>query len=332
MARRHLRELLKEEQEPFVLKNYINERRCRLRKPNSKAHHHNLQLKAQRPISQNPLSFLSNFRKTQPCFFHSCDPEPPAKSPVFDFPKSPRRNSNAHLINVPSMTAALLLESARRIQKQSSASKKLKNRGFGFPRAMLKRIFLWRTQKREIYMESFLPWDSLEDLQRLADRRITNDIGTDVGVEGNKIVDLGFSCSFQRSNRMEDSEEKQSPDIEGSGSCSSSREFQETGGEERTTGHSRACDGESCSSPFRFQGLEWELESGFRTPEFGSPEISPALRQTELPTVSVMPSIVASWNVDSILTRLESTEADAGQFRHSHMEMDLPVPFRKDRV
>ncbi|RDX84566.1 hypothetical protein CR513_34361, partial [Mucuna pruriens] len=102
MGEKHLRELLKEEQEPFLLKHYISERRRQLKRPSP---NNTLQLKKrpqQNTNSKFPTCFLSIHNATK---------------------KSPLRPSNTK-------TASLLLEAALRIHKHSNAKPK-PNRAFG---------------------------------------------------------------------------------------------------------------------------------------------------------------------------------------------------------
>jgi len=110
MAQKHLHELLKEDQEPFFLKNYIADRRCQLKRPSPKTH---LQVKKRKPISETP-SFPGNFCKNA-CFFSFQDSPDLRKSPLFDFSspaKSPCRSPNAIFLQIPARTATLLLEAA----------------------------------------------------------------------------------------------------------------------------------------------------------------------------------------------------------------------------
>ncbi|KAE8690063.1 growth-regulating factor 3 isoform X1 [Hibiscus syriacus] len=143
MSHKHLHELLEEDQEPFLLNKFIADRRCQLNKPSPQAH---LRIKKPKPISQN-LNFPSNFCKNA-CFFSS-------KSPFFELAspsKSPCTSPNAIFLHIPAKTAALLLEAALRIQKQSS-SKTKHNRGtsFDFFGSILKRLtHRNRNRKREI--------------------------------------------------------------------------------------------------------------------------------------------------------------------------------------
>ncbi|GAB4856412.1 hypothetical protein Ancab_014331 [Ancistrocladus abbreviatus] len=144
---KHLKELLKEDQEPFHLNGYIADRRS--------------QVKKQSPINKTELqikkpktpSFPSNFCKNA-CFFSSSasiDSPDPRKSPLFDFSSSPAAanspfnssGSNALFLHVPTKTAALLLEAAMRIQTQYSKPKTrspMKNSGLALLGSMLKKL------------------------------------------------------------------------------------------------------------------------------------------------------------------------------------------------
>ncbi|MFQ6660489.1 hypothetical protein Gotur_028993 [Gossypium turneri] len=89
MARKHLHELLQEDQEPFLLKNYIADRRCQLKKSPPKTH---LQLHKPKPISQNS-NFPLNFCK-KACLFSFHDSPDLNKSPLFQ-PITPNtKNTN----------------------------------------------------------------------------------------------------------------------------------------------------------------------------------------------------------------------------------------------
>ncbi|XP_039000399.1 uncharacterized protein LOC120126213 [Hibiscus syriacus] len=137
MAQKHLHELLQEDQEPFVLRNFIADRRCQLKKSSPKTH---VQINKRKPITQIS-SFPSNFCKSA-CFFSFHDATTdPRKSPLFEFPspvKSPCKSPAAIFLHIPTSTKALLLEAALRIQMQS----KTKNNGgsSGLFGSILKRL------------------------------------------------------------------------------------------------------------------------------------------------------------------------------------------------
>ncbi|XP_021764790.1 myb-like protein X [Chenopodium quinoa] len=145
MAQKHLKELLKEDQEPFYLKDYIANKQCLLK--NKQQQIQKLQLKK----PKKPTSILHK----NTCFFSLQDSPDLRKSPkLFDFPPSPIPNAkspNKVFLHIPTKTATLLLEAAMRIQKQKSKPQKtqqIKNSGFGLFNTMLKKLSLRnRTQK-----------------------------------------------------------------------------------------------------------------------------------------------------------------------------------------
>lgn len=266
MAKMHLRELLKEEQEPFVLKKYINEKRSHLKKspPNTQLH-----IKRSSPISQNP-SFPKNLCKN-PCFFSSNDGN---STPLFDFTtpaKSPCQK--------PNNAAALILEAALRSPHSASPSprqKSPKNLSFGLLASILKRISLRKkTQKRRIYGEGVdrvirvsvkdvMRWDSFDGK--------TTPTYCSV-LQNEEILEMGLSFSCERSDWLEEYEDK-SMDLDLESCCCGSEEYlqqMEFGGERK--GDFRSCKRGCCSSPLRCR--EMDLFSGFRTPYFPSPAASP---------------------------------------------------------
>ncbi|KAM7262974.1 hypothetical protein ACFE04_000657 [Oxalis oulophora] len=112
----YLHELLQEDQEPFLLKNYIEDRRCQLLI--NKTCHKKQQL-SQKKHSNFPSSFCK-----KACFFAiNVDSPDPRKSPLFNnnYQKSPIKTSPKSIfLNVPAKTSALLLEAAVRIQKNQN--------------------------------------------------------------------------------------------------------------------------------------------------------------------------------------------------------------------
>ncbi|XXG88165.1 hypothetical protein AAC387_Pa12g0409 [Persea americana] len=266
MAKMHLHELLKEEQEPFVLKNYINEKRSHLKPSPPKTRLH---IKRSRAISQNP-SFPKNLCK-KTCFFSSSDGK---STPLFDFTtpeKSPCRK--------PNNAAALILEAALRAPHSASPSprqKSPKNLSFGLLASILKRISLRKkTQKRRIYREGVdrvirvsvkdvMRWDSFNGK--------TTPTFCSV-LQNEEILEMGLSFSCERSDWFEESGDK-SMDLDLESCCSGSEECvqqMEFGGERK--GDFRSCKRGCCSSPLRCR--EMDLLSGFRTPDFPSPASSP---------------------------------------------------------
>nr|DAD48637.1 TPA_asm: hypothetical protein HUJ06_018574 [Nelumbo nucifera] len=294
MAHKHLRELLREDQEPFVLQNYIDERRCQLKKWTPKTH---LQVKRRRPMSENS-SIPASFCKSA-CFFSFHDSPDVLRSPLFDFAspaRSPCRNPNTVFIHISSRTAAVLLEAALRIQKQSSSSKSKspnKSLGFGFLGSILKRISLRkRNRKREIKGEEvrvsvkdILRWDSCDGRKLcMEDNRLETPAPMEVSEEKEVITEMGFSCSCNSrlSSAWSESNEEKSEDLETSTSSrSEDSEEMEFIVDERKNGECNSCDKPFCSNSFRFV-LPKSPSSGRRTPEFESPATSPSRHRKEV--------------------------------------------------
>jgi hypothetical protein len=288
MAQKHLHELLKEDQEPFFLKNYIADRRCQLKRPSPKTH---LQVKKRKPISETP-SFPGNFCKNA-CFFSFQDSPDLRKSPLFDFSspaKSPCRSPNAIFLQIPARTAALLLEAALRIQKQSSTSKsKTQNKshhGFGVFGSILKRLS-HRSRKREIEgdevnvsVKDILRWDSS------VGRRTSNESmkaqKKKVAADDKSACETSYSCSCNGSAIWSESNEDKSLDRDSS-ICSQSvdSEVIEFLSKRREDTDFACCDKHFCESPFRFV-LQRTRSSGSRTPEFMSPAASPRRHKKEV--------------------------------------------------
>ncbi|KAK8542098.1 hypothetical protein V6N13_137337 [Hibiscus sabdariffa] len=153
MAQKHLHELLEEDQEPFILKNYIADRRSQLQKPSPNTH---LQINKRKPISQNS-NFPSDFCKNA-CFFSAHDsPDLIKKSPLFEA-KTPN--------------TIFLLDSALSLQKLSSSKTKSQNKnsigtGFGLFGSILKKLTQRnKNPEREtanrgskVSVKDFLKWD-----------------------------------------------------------------------------------------------------------------------------------------------------------------------------
>ncbi|XP_038903007.1 uncharacterized protein LOC120089713 [Benincasa hispida] len=153
MAQKHLHELLKEDQEPFLLTNFIADRRSLLKRPSLKSHFH---LNNPKPISHSS-DFPAKFCRSACFFSFNHSPDLINSSPLFGFQspvKTPCRNPNPIFLHVPARTAGLLLEAALRIQKQSTVarSKSLgKSNGLGVLGSFLKRLtHRGRARKREI--------------------------------------------------------------------------------------------------------------------------------------------------------------------------------------
>ncbi|WCJ34357.1 hypothetical protein M5689_015670 [Euphorbia peplus] len=144
-SQKPLHQLLQEDQEPFLLTNYIADRKFQLTKT-APARRNNLQMKKLR----SPVTVSHNF-----CFFSINNNSPDVKSPIFEF-KSPAKspcnktqNSSSIFLHVPAKTASLLLEAAVRIQKKKQKGKDGKgNNGFGLFGSLIKRMT--HRKKREI--------------------------------------------------------------------------------------------------------------------------------------------------------------------------------------
>ncbi|KAG9459052.1 hypothetical protein H6P81_003560 [Aristolochia fimbriata] len=255
MARKHLHELLSEEQEPFVLMDYINERRSLLQKPN-------LRLRKRKPVASAP-TFADNFRKSS-CFFAS-------KSPLFEFPeRSPCRQ------NMPSKTATLLLEAAMKIQRQSQDPKP--NQKIGFFGSILKRMAKRkRSRVREICAEEIRV--SVKDVLRWESFKNGAEMDSRYSEKGSS--DMGFSCSCNTSDWTESNEEK-SMDLESSSCGSEEFEALDLVANERREDDFRFDQAKFCESPFHFRVFPRSPDSSCRTPEFSSPARSSCCRKTEV--------------------------------------------------
>ncbi|KAA3465049.1 zinc-regulated protein 8-like [Gossypium australe] len=266
MGRKHLHELLQEDQEPFVLKKYIADRRCELKKPSPKTH---LQIKKRKPITQTS-SFPSNFCKNA-CFFSTKTTTDFTKSPLFEFPspvkRSPCKSPNAIFLHIPARTAAILLEAALRIQKQS----KTKNNGgsSGLFGSILKRIThrnksrnseISNVEGAEVSVKDILRWDSSVGKNNQSGRPSSSAVWSETNEEKSMDLDLDTSCS-----------------------CSQSEDFEEifvTKDGLRSNAAFGSCDEHFCESPFHFV-LQKSPSFTHRTPLFSSPTTSPSRRQKE---------------------------------------------------
>lgn len=142
MAPKYLHELLKEDQEPFLLNNYISHKRSQMKITT-------LQLK-KKPFNHIQKSnFNMNLCKNTSCFFSFPQTPDFKKSPLFEL-TSPVKSP----CKIPSRTATLLLEAALRIQKHSSSSSSSsKNKGFGLFGSLFKKL-TQRNQNRKHEIEN----------------------------------------------------------------------------------------------------------------------------------------------------------------------------------
>lgn len=275
-----LQELLKEDQEPFLLKSYIADKRGQLKRPSPRTQ---LQVKKRRPISE-----VSNFPRNlckSACFFSLQDSPDLRKSPLFEFSspaaKSPCKSPNAIFLHIPTRTAALLVEAAMRIQKQSTSSKPKtqnhsKNHGFGLIGSFLKRLKT-RTQKREIEGRGKI---SSEDSQLKTEE---DRFGSGLSLEHQQqsACEISASCEmcFASSNvNSRPSSEVWSLDMDTSTSSQSDYSEAILG-----TTDCACCEAKVfCESPFRFVLETSPSPSGNRTPEFSSPATSPVRHKLEV--------------------------------------------------
>ncbi|XP_054803604.1 uncharacterized protein LOC129306859 [Prosopis cineraria] len=298
MAQKHLRELLKEDQEPFLLKKFISDRRSQLKRPSPKS---SMQLKKRRPRPMHQNSNLPvNFCK-HACFFSFPNTPDPRKSPLFQLPspaKSTSASPNPIFLHIPARTAALLLEAALRIQKQSSASPKTKpqqkSNAFGLFGSFFKRLTQRnRNRKQEIEGEragapvkEILRWDSSTGPGELSngfsektDSQKDNNVSDLSACE----VELLCSCNGRPSSAFwSESNEDKSLGMETSIS-SQGGEFEEFDFLSKLSNITEcACcdDNALCQSPFRFVLLS-SPSSASRTPELASPASSPGHRTTQ---------------------------------------------------
>lgn len=290
MAQKHLHELLREDQEPFLLHNYIADRRCQLNRPVSKTH-----LPIRKPISE-PSALTKNFRKNA-CFFSFIDSPDLKKSPIFAFTspaKSPCQNQpNSIFLHIPAKTAAMLLEAALRInQKQPNSSKsksQIKNSGFGLIRSFLKRLTRRnRTQYREIEgngirvsVKDILRWDS--SVGRRMSEKMTVD-SQDKSASDKK----GFPCNCNsRSSVWSESNsnnEERSLNLETASSSSHSDESEEAVefvSKDSENGDFASSEKGFCRSPCRFSPRQ-SPTSGIALQQLSSPASSPCRQRKKV--------------------------------------------------
>ncbi|KDP42695.1 hypothetical protein JCGZ_23635 [Jatropha curcas] len=299
-----LQELLQEDQEPFLLKNYIADRRCQIKKPISSRTH--LQLKKRKPISQN---FCKNA-----CFFSVNNSPNLTKSPLFDFQsptKSPCKTSNAIFLHIPAKTASLLLEAALRIQKQSATPKsKNVNNGFSLFGSLIKKLtHRSKTRKREI-KENIVN-------ATLGYRKVPESISEQ---------EKSFSCSCNgrpSSTVWSESNEEKSWDLDLETSSSSQSEEVENFKYLNVDGicDFASFDNHFCESPFHFV-LRRSPSSGHRTPVFSSPVISPSRHKSE--------GKENNNEVMEILKKFEDKEEEEEDKEQSSPVSVLDPPFQDD--
>ncbi|KAF5747822.1 hypothetical protein HS088_TW05G00549 [Tripterygium wilfordii] len=291
-APKHLHELLKDDQEPFLLENYIADRRSQLKNSSSPKSH--LQVTKRKPTSisqqqqQTILNSPHNLSKKSCLFSYVDSPHEPRRSPIFEFQspvsKSPcGRRPNAIFLNVPSRTATLTLEAALKIEKQSSKTKtQNKNHGnFGLFGSFLKRLTnRYLTRKREIgadgvkvSVRDILRWDSVgrrrSPNERISERK--QGIAQKSSQETND-CEIEFSCNEDQSMDFDLETSNQSEELLGSEIEFINQWIDET--------YFTSCEKRFCESPFRF-ALQRSPSSGIQTPTLSSPEKSPIHRNGE---------------------------------------------------
>lgn len=259
-SQKHLRELLRQDQEPFHLHNYIADRRnSHLNKPKNKS----------------TTSKRASLYK-QACFTSFQD------SP--DFLKSPiKKKHSGSVLNVPPKTAAGLLEAATKIHNQSSSSKPKNVRFAGlFLGSILRKLKDKNTstsKTRELSSSSINgPAFEAKKEQYVVDN------SKDKYEMGYAFSDCNYSnisrrissAGWSESNTPE--EDNKSIDMDTISSCTTSRSdfyIQDF----VLPHHPHFCL--SPLSPFRF-ALHPTPSVGRRTPDFLSPSTSPCRHPTQV--------------------------------------------------
>ncbi|KAL5710747.1 hypothetical protein ACHQM5_021273 [Ranunculus cassubicifolius] len=285
-SKQHLKQLLNQDQEPFVLESYIHEQRSLLNKlPRARAS----QVKRQNSIREN---FCKNV-----CFFSLQNSPIGTKSPLFDFSssqsKTPRNsnNSNTVFVHIPARTAALLLEAAIRIQNQSEKQKAASKNGFGFFGSIFNRLRrrkkndFERDNEIKVCVRDILRWESQdvcrnayeEKTEQVTENEENTETSAALGYEDKRISDVGLSSS---SGWTESIEAKSSIDLETSTSRSDDEDAESCCVQqpECNNGDFYLCEK---GSPFRFL-LDTVLSPRRRSPEFMSPATSPNRRKNQV--------------------------------------------------
>ncbi|KAJ6742444.1 hypothetical protein OIU85_016515 [Salix viminalis] len=257
MAQKQLQELLQDDQEPFQLKSYIADRRCQLQRlgiPKTNL----VQVKKRKPISQK--RFCKNV-----CLFSFQNSPDPRKSPLFQRspPKSPCKSPNAIFLHIPARTAALLLEAAVRVQKQSSSPKtKSQKEWLGVEIYPTREITASREQEQEQGQEIIM-----------VDASINEKCGCETGFN---------SCCSSHIDRPSSevwSEKSLDLDFDTSSSTSQSEDQNiDHFVNEDIIDHGDFSSNDKqyfCDSPFHF-ALQRSPSTGCRTPDFSSPVTSPS--------------------------------------------------------
>ncbi|KAI3826121.1 hypothetical protein L1987_00164 [Smallanthus sonchifolius] len=203
MGHKVLHELLKEDQEPFQLKNFIADRRSQIKSSTAGAGNTALNVRKRKPIIE---STSRNFCINQVCLFSFQDSPEFRKSPFLDFParelkKSPCNNATVFL-HIPARTSAMLLDAAARVQKPRPSSKQI---GLGLLGSFLRRFKdrSTRTKSREIGPVNSTP--SSPPTKRIRKKNVNNSsLGS--GVWSEKSSELETSCSSRSVHEFEETE------------------------------------------------------------------------------------------------------------------------------
>ncbi|KVH89706.1 hypothetical protein Ccrd_008299 [Cynara cardunculus var. scolymus] len=268
MAHTHLHELLREDQEPFKLKNYIADRRSQLNLTETTT------VTKRKPVIE-PTTTLK-FCINHACLFTFQDSPDVRNSPFIDFP-SPATTSPCNaavFLNVPTRTSAVLLDAAMRVQKQSSSKTKpqpSKNVGFGLLGSFLKRLKHKNTQTKRHEINSLNNTKSSIPTKQFRGKKTANDVEISLDANG---------CAYSKLSSADWSEKSSESET----SCSSisvheSCEIQSLGlvAENHVSSLSAMCICSNPSSPFHFS-LQKSHSTGHRTPDFLSPATSPSRR------------------------------------------------------
>ncbi|KAL6507850.1 hypothetical protein OROGR_024045 [Orobanche gracilis] len=254
VQKQFLHELLKEDQEPFRLKNYIADRRSQLRGTSPAS---DLQLwKRKSNIVRETSTSRSSILCKHACFFSFQNSPDVRKSPFFEFSspaKSPCMSpTGAVYLHIPSRTAALLVEAAIRIQKQQQSKPKAhsaKNVGLGLLGSVLRRLKDGSKSRSRVIGDN-------------NDFEVTRENATLLEKEEDAEESIRISCCSNR--RPSSADWTENNEDKSTSSCGSECSDEITG--------------DFCPSPFRFNLNRCPSSSGHRTPDFPSPTDSPRRR------------------------------------------------------
>ncbi|KAF7818754.1 hypothetical protein G2W53_024209 [Senna tora] len=287
MAHKHLHELLKEDQEPFLLHKYISDRRRQLKTPSSTT---TLQLNKPKP---KPKPIYPNFPPhlcKNVCFFSFPNSTPDLfNSPLFEFasPPNPKTPSKPIFLHIPAPTASLLLQAALRIHKHSSSSSsKPKSNAFGLFGSFFKRL-TQRNRKREIQGDATRNDQQHQILSEKYNGRPSSAVWSETNEDKSLDTETSTSsfCLSDESYNIDFlSKFKHLTDC---ASCSDHDNF--------------------CQSPFRFV-LQTSPSSGRRTPGLASPDSSPARHRTEYPEPTNLAGMLVLIDKNT-LSKMDKTES-----------------------